>query len=291
MSGEGWGPGVFSRLYWRRLGLGVRTVLGLRPRGFFIPYRHADAVPGPGARPTYPAMAAMLAAAEENYRAVLAAIEAHAAALLAIGDQPPPGPRWNQKWFPPLDGAVAYTLIREGAPARLVEVGSGHSTRFFARAVADGNLATSITAIDPAPRAEIGKLHIERIRETLQRAGQGPFAALRSGDVLSIDSSHILMPGTDVDFLLNRILPALPSGARVHIHDVFLPDDYPAAWAWRCYNEQLGVAALLQGGGWRVLWASRYVSTRLAANLETSVTRRLGWEPGGLESSLWIEKT
>ena len=72
---------------------------------------------------------------------------------------------------------------------------------------------------------------------------------LAPGDVLSIDSSHILMPGTDVDILLNRVLPALPAGVLVHIHDVFLPDDYPPAWSWRGYNEQLGVAALVQGGG------------------------------------------
>ena len=57
------------------------------------------------------------------------------------------------------------------------------------------------------------------------------------------------MPGTDVDFLLNRILPALPAGVLVHVHDVFLPDDYPADWEWRGYNEQLGVAALIQGRG------------------------------------------
>ena len=45
--------------------------------------------------------------------------------------------------------------MRETKPARIVEVGSGHSTRFMARAVRDGGLATAITAIDPAPRADI----------------------------------------------------------------------------------------------------------------------------------------
>ena len=59
----------------------------------------------------------------------------------------------------------------------------------------------------------------------------------------SSNSSHILMPGSDVDILFNRVLPRLPAGALVHIHDIFLPFDYPAIWGWRNYNEQQGVRA------------------------------------------------
>ena len=108
--------------------------------------------------------------------------------------------------------------------------------------------------------------------------------------MLFIDSSHILMPGTDVDFLFNHVLPALPAGVLVHIHDVFLPDDYPAEWDWRGYNEQLGVAALLQGGGYRLLWASHYVATRMAEAVAASVAGRLELKPGAHEASLWLEK-
>jgi hypothetical protein len=121
--------------------------------------------------------------------------------------------------------------------------------------------------------------------------GDAPFAALAPGDVVSIDSSHILMPGTDVDILLNRVLPALPAGVQVHIHDVFLPDDYPSAWSWRGYNEQLGVAALVHGGGWRILWSSRYVTTRMAAALDGTVVARLPLAVEAYEASLWIERT
>lgn len=85
--------------------------------------------------------------------------------------------------------------------------------------------------------------------------------------MLAIDSSHVLMPGTDVDVLLNRALPALPAGILVHVHDVFLPDGYPPAWAWRGYNEQLAIATLIQGGGFRLVWSSRYVATRMAEPL------------------------
>jgi predicted O-methyltransferase YrrM len=241
------------------------------------------------ARP-YTALEPIFAAAVPDFSHVLARMDAYAEALAAIGQETAPAPRWAQDWFPRLDAATAYVLVRDRKPRRIVEVGSGHSTRFMARAVRDEGLKTTITTIDPAPRAAIEGLGVVLIRSTLQDTGAEPFAALEAGDVLFIDSSHILMPGTDVDVLFNRILPSLAAGVLVHVHDVFLPDPYPPEWEWRGYNEQLGVAALLQGGGYRVVWASHYVATRMAEQVTASVAWRLELVPGALESSLWLEK-
>ena len=160
----------------------------------------------------------------------------------------------------------------------------------MARAVRDGGLQTRITAIDPSPRATIGGLGIDVIESTVQEAGTAPFSALAPGDVLSIDSSHVLMPGSDVDFLLGRVLPMLPDGVWVHFHDIFLPDDYPAAWDWRGYNEQLGVLALLLGGGWEVGFSSRYAVTRMAEDLARSPLAALPLPAGAWESGLWLQR-
>ncbi len=279
-----------SRMPIRRLAFGLATVLGIARRGFFIPYRRAGEVPPPGARPAYAAIAALMHDREADFRARLDAIDAHAAALRAIGGDPAPAPRWDQDWFPRLDAAVAYAMVRDLRPRRIVEVGSGHSTRFLARAVADAGLGTAITAIDPAPRADLAGLAVKRVGAPVQSAGQAPFADLAAGDILFIDSSHILMPGSDVDWLLNHVFPALPAGVRVHVHDVFLPDDYPAEWAWRGYNEQLAVATLLHGGGYRPLFASHYVATRMAESLRKTVIAGLPLGAGARESSLWLEK-
>ena len=65
------------------------------------------------------------------------------------------GPRFTQDWFPRLDAAAAYAMVRRARPSRLVEIGAGHSTRFMAQAVADGGLATQIVCIDPRPRIAI----------------------------------------------------------------------------------------------------------------------------------------
>jgi hypothetical protein len=222
---------------------------------------------------------------------MLADVDALGDGLRAIGSgAAPPAPRWNQGWFAPLDAAIAYTLVRTRQPSRIVEIGSGHSTRFFARAVQDGGLATQITAIDPAPRATLDGLPITVIRATVQdwiatrSNGLAPFAALAAGDFLSIDSSHVLMPGTDVDLLINRVWPMLPPGVVVHVHDIFLPDDYPPAWAWRGYNEQLAVAPLLHAN--EIVFASRYVSTRMADAVPGCVPVAVE----GFAASLWLAK-
>ncbi len=271
----------------RRFWLGLATVSGLARRGFFIPHRYAAAIPR--RQPAYDSMAAIMAAQVPAFRDMLESIDKLAEPLLAMNG-PAPQPRWDQDWFPRADGAAAYTLVRHLRPARIVEVGSGHSTRFLMRAVVDEDFSCAFTAIDPAPRAAIDALPLTLERKPLQQAGVAPFAALKSGDVLFIDSSHILMPGTDVDLLFNRVLPRLPAGVFVHIHDILLPDDYPESWAWRGYNEQLAVATLLQGGAFAPIWSSHFAATRMTKDFMASVLGRLPLKDGAIETSLWLQK-
>jgi hypothetical protein len=213
----------------------------------------------------------------------LSSIEKYRDELESIGSEPPPAPRWNQDWFPRLDAAAAYTMVREARPRRIVEVGSGHSTRFLARAVADGRLGTRVTAIDPKPRASISGLRVEWVRSPVEALQA--FPQLEKGDILFIDSSHQLKPGNDVDFLLNKVIPRLPAGVRVHFHDIFLPDGYPPEWAWRRYDEQDAVAALLERGDFRVDFSSHRNSKRVSG-----IVARLPLMPGAIESSLWLTK-
>jgi predicted O-methyltransferase YrrM len=217
---------------------------------------------------------------------VLEWIEDLAADLEAIGEDRPPLPRWEQDWFPRLDAAAAYAIVRKTQPRRIVEVGSGHSTRFLARAVADGGLDTEITSIDPQPRASLDGLPLKRIREPVQSAGVSIYERLQPGDILFIDSSHQVREGSDVEFLLTRALPRLDSGVRLHFHDIFLPDDYPPAWAWRRYNEQEAVAALLGNG-----YVEEFSSHRaVRAGVLGAALARLPRVPGAVESSFWLCK-
>lgn len=267
--------------------MGLQTILGLRRQGFFIPYRYADGLAE--RQPVYTALAERFAAAETVFADLLRGSETYAADLLKIASEgaAAPAPRFDQSWFPTLDAVAAYTLVRQYGPRRIIEIGSGHSTRFLARAVVDGGLATEITAIDPEPRAALTGLPIRFMAEVVQSCNPAVFRALQQGDILFIDSSHILMPGTDVDWLFNRVLPQLPAGVLVHIHDIFLPDDYPAAWGWRGYNEQQAVGPLL-AGGFRLLFSSHWAETRMAEVVQRSVIGGLPASPEALPASLWL---
>ena len=265
----------------RRLRMGLQTLLGLRAQGFFIPYRYADRVDPPG---PYTDLEPLFEAARPAMAAVLDDIDAAAAELAAL-DGPPPVPRWGQSWFPRLDGAAAFAMVRRHRPARIVEVGSGHSTRMLAHAAPE---ATSITCIDPQPRAVLDGLGIDWRRAVLGPEHMALFADLGPGDIAFFDSSHILWPGSDVDIILNRILPRLAPGVIVHVHDILLPDPYPDDWAWRGYTEQNGLAPLLLGAV-EILFSSHYALTRMAAASRPGLAA-LPLPEGARETSLWLRR-
>lgn len=267
---------------WRRLALGLPTVLGMSPRGWFIPHRYAPLLPAPGTLPPYAGIEALFAQHTDTFTRAIDLIDGQAEALLALNTL------LDQAWFPALDAAAAYALVRARKPLHIVEVGSGHSTRILARALCG---VGEILAIDPAPRADIAGLPgVRVVPMTLQAAPADLFDTLGAGDMLFIDSSHILMPGSDVDILFNRVMPRLPAGVLVHIHDIFLPFDYPPAWGWRNYNEQQGVLPLLATGAYAPLFSSVWAERRLAERLDRSVLPRLTRRPEGLATSLWLEK-
>ncbi len=268
----------------RRLRMGLQTLFGLRTQGFFSPYRYADQVFRPQA---YPEIERLFRQAELQFEQTLALMAEHSDTLAALNG-PPPAPRWSQSWFPRLDGAASYVLVRYTRPNRIIEVGSGHSTRFLAQAVRDAELNTHITCIDPEPRADLKTLDIDWRARVLDSDDVASFSALEPGDVAFFDSSHLLWPGSDVDIILNRILPALQRGVLIHIHDVLLPDPYPRDWDWRGYTEQSALAGWLCGGA-ELVFSSHYAATRMSAAMHPAIAA-LPLPSGAFETSLWLRR-
>ena len=198
-------------------------------------------------------------------------------------------PRWHQDWFPGLDAAVAYSFVRSKKPKNILEIGSGHSTRFILKAIKDGNLDTSLTCVDPAPRAPFFSEKIYFFEKTIQSVDLKQLPELSEGDFLIIDSSHIAVSGSDVDIIVNQILPNLPKGVFVHFHDIFFPDHYPPAWQWREYNEQLVISALLFGGRFEPVFSSHFVRRYLEEYIKRHDLCWIPVMPGAFESSLWLE--
>src|SRR5262249_31007940 len=114
------------------------------------------------------------------------------------------------------------------------------------------------------------------------------FDSLQAGDILFIDSSHVSKAGSDVNYLFFEVLPRLASGVLVHIHDIFLPDEYPKIWVidqGRNWNEQYLVRAFLQfNAEWEIIWAAHFMGTRHTAAVQ-AVFPRYPQDGGG--GSLW----
>lgn len=164
-------------------------------------------------------------------------------------------------YFEVPDATALYLMIRRFAPKRVIEVGCGNSTRVTRQAIIDGGLDTQITAIDPFPRADIAHLVDQFEQARLEDVDAALFADLQAGDVLFIDSSHQVRISNDVVHLFCRIIPALPPGVVIHVHDVFLPYEYPKRFFYDCpsWGEQYLLHALLQGGGYEILWPGYYL--------------------------------
>ncbi|HEX6666446.1 MAG TPA: class I SAM-dependent methyltransferase [Solirubrobacterales bacterium] len=201
-------------------------------------------------RRSNPSLEGLIGAQASGYERTLETVGRYADELarIEVTASDPREPSWVNGMISGLDGASFYGLMRDRRPARYLEIGSGNSTKFVARACREGDLDTKIVSIDPHPRAEVDDLCDEVIRKPLEAADLSVFAGLEAGDILFFDGSHRVFMNSDVAVFFLDILPALPAGVLVGIHDIYLPDDYPADIAERYYSEQYMLAAYLLGG-------------------------------------------
>ena len=171
-------------------------------------------------------------------------------------------PHWKNDYIPPLDAIAIYGFCAELLPRRVVEIGSGNSTKFFRYAIVTRNLKCRLTSIDPQPRVEIDDLCDEVIREPLQSVPLGLFDALEAGDIVFFDGSHLVYTNSDVTVFYLEVLPRLCPGVFVHMHDIFLPEDYPPEWTERYYSEQYLLACYLlsRDPGFEIELANRFVT-------------------------------
>lgn len=156
-------------------------------------------------------------------------------------------PAWNNGFLPGLDIIGIYGLIAEHKPKNYIEIGSGNSTKVARKAITENGLATKITSIDPYPRANIDHLADKVIRKPFENLEDNQFIidSLEENDILFIDNSHRVFPNSDAMVCFLELLPYLKKGVIVHIHDIYLPYDYPQFMCDRFYNEQYVLAAFI----------------------------------------------
>ena len=154
-------------------------------------------------------------------------------------------PRWNNGYLPALDMIGIYTMLSRFKPKRYVEIGSGHSTRVVHKAILEQELSTEFISIDPKPRTEIDQLPNRIIRKPFENNDFDIVNELNEKDILFVDNSHRILPNSDALVFFLEILPRLKRGVIVHIHDIYLPHDYPQFMCDRYYSEQYGLACYL----------------------------------------------
>jgi hypothetical protein len=153
-----------------------------------------------------------------------------------------------------IEGQTLHCVVRDLAPARIVEVGSGAST-FISSTASDrnteeGRRGSTITAIDPYAPPPLEDLHNVSVEKVpVQAVPVERFTDLEAGDLLFLDSTHALHAGSELQRLYLKILRSLAPGVVIHVHDIFLPwihrptimSDF---WDWQ---ETALLAALLTG--------------------------------------------
>jgi hypothetical protein len=162
------------------------------------------------------------------------------------------------------DAEYWYSIIRWARPRRIVEIGSGQSTLVARLAIMDNGAENAAwtcehTCVEPYEAPWLEKLGIRIVREKVERLGTEFFGNLMAGDILFIDSSHMIRPQGDVTYEILELLPRLNAGVIVHIHDIFSPRDYPASWLFEhnlFWNEQYLLEAFLtQNKEWSIIAA------------------------------------
>jgi predicted O-methyltransferase YrrM len=221
---------------------------------------------------------------------------AMASRLGPILAEPPPGPRYKaaNDMYGPGDAAVFRAMLAQFRPRRLIEVGSGYSTALaLDEAEHNGDLSgLEITCIEPYPERLLELLvgndreRITLLRQPVQELPLTTYERLRPGDVLFIDSTHVVKAGSDVVWLFLHVLPVLAPGVVVHIHDVFWPFEYPDTWLrqHRDWTEAyLAHAFLIGNSQWQIEFFSSWFWRCHPELVPGSVN---GKDPG----SIWIRK-
>ena len=202
-------------------------------------------------------------------------------------------------FFGAVDAEMLYAMTRHIKPSRFMEIGSGFSTLLAAKALRrnadDGESLGRLDAFEPSPSRvlQAGFPGLNSVRAVrAEDIDTSEFEALRVGDILFIDSSHVVKIGGDVTYLFLEILPRLRPGVIVHIHDIFLPAEYPKDWIFQhrlFWTEQYLLQAFLTfNDRFRVIWAGSYMHLyhpdRLAAAFSSYDAATV--RPG----SFWIER-
>jgi predicted O-methyltransferase YrrM len=204
---------------------------------------------------------------------------------------------FNQEWFSYADAIFLYCFIRHFKPKRIIEVGSGFSSAVMLDTLEHfpyGNV--DVTFIEPFPERLLGTLKakdrqsVRIIENRIQEVDMDLFSSVNAGDLLFIDSSHVLKYGSDLQKIFFEILPKLPVGSFVHFHDIFFPFEYPSQWLaqGRYWNEDYFLRAFLSyNESWAVVFFNHYAGLEFKGHMEEKMPLCLK----NIGGSIYVQRT
>jgi hypothetical protein len=215
-----------------------------------------------------------------------------------FSDEPSGGLRYsfNNDYFTHSDAIFLYCMIRHAQPKRIIEIGSGFSSfvmldtneRFFDNRI-------RLTFIEPNDQRLRSRLKekdfsvTDILSKPVQEVALSRFDGLEAGDILFVDSSHVVKVGSDVNHILFAVLPRLPKGVYVHFHDVFYPFEYPVEFLeeGRYWSEDYILRAFLQfNSAFKVRIWNEFLAMFHPDKLEAAMPLCMK-NTGG---SLWLER-
>lgn len=196
-----------------------------------------------------------------------------------------------------VEAQMLYCFVRDLKPKKMIEIGSGFSTMLTAQALRlnkKEGYVCDFAAIEPYPNDAIKKGFegLSRLIDSpVEKVPFSEFESLGENDILFIDSTHTVKTGGDVVYEILEILPRLKKGVYIHVHDIFMPYEYPASWykVQRFWAEQYMLQAFLQfNDTYEIVWASHFMHRKHSDLCKASMNF---YEPGlPFVSGFWIKK-
>lgn len=189
-------------------------------------------------------------------------------------------------YFPSPDAEFYAAIIADTRPTNIYEVGSGFSTIIAKKTVEKFSPETKIHVFDPEPRTDVRGI-VDSL--TLNYIEDIQSLKIEDNSILFIDSSHICRPGGDVPRLFCNLMPSLPLGTIVHVHDIYFPYEYPKVYFEMLYTEQYILHCMLTfNPRYKILIAGHLLCRQYEREVRTS----LGLEASPhdiLGASIWFE--
>jgi predicted O-methyltransferase YrrM len=202
-------------------------------------------------------------------------------------------------FFAPFNALTLYALIRHYRPKKMIEVGSGMSTRISAAAFAANRREGKpgeFFAVEPYPSEDLRR-GFDGLTQTIAKKVEefpiSEFLSLGENDILFIDSTHAVKIFGDVNYLYLSVLPQLKPGVIIHIHDIFFPRDYLPHhfFQWgikQIWQEQYLLQAFLMfNREFRVMLCSSYLHFK---GLERLKGLFAWYHPSRCPSSFWMRR-